>query len=91
MWCLSDGPATVGELDGVLLHEQPTVSTFPQRLHEFVADVRVVGERHFGGGESAHASQGRNPEDRREVVLPSPHVQAIVLHGGRGCHGMAPG
>ena len=86
---LSDRPATVGELDGVLLHEHPTVSAFSKRLHELVADVRVVGQGHFGGGEPAHATQGLQPEDRREVVLPSLHVQAIVLRGGRGRHGMA--
>ena len=89
-WLALDARA-VGLLDRVLLHEHPAVAAVPQRPDELVGDVGVVGQRHLGRREAAHAAERLEPEERREVVLPGPDVQAIVLHRGRGRDGVAPG
>ncbi len=86
----TDRAAVVGALDGVLLHQDPAIAALEESPHELVADVGVVGQSHLGGGESPDPPQGLEPEDGGEVMLPSPHVQAVVLHGSGGRDGVAP-
>ena len=73
-------PAVRGLFDGVLLHQHPLVAAVLERLGEFVGDVRVVGQRHLRGREAAHAGKRLEAEDGGEMVLPSLHMQAVVLH-----------
>ena len=85
------GPlAVLGPLDGVFLDEDPLVTAVLEGLDEFVNCVRVVGQRHFGGREPAHATQRLETEDRREVVLPGGDMQAKVLRRRGGRHGVSP-
>jgi hypothetical protein len=81
----------VGQLDGVLLNQQPPVATVVEGLDERVGHVGVVGQRHLRGREAAHPAERLQAEARREVVLPGAHVQPVVLHRGGGGDGVAPG
>ena len=83
--------AIVRLLDRVLLDQDPLIAAVTQGLDEFVGDVRVVGQGHLAGGEAADPLQGLPAEEGGEVVLPSTHVQPVILHRGGGGDGMAPG
>ena len=87
---MANRAAVLGPLHRVLLHQHPAVAALLERLDELVADVRVVGQGHLGRGEPSHAAEGLEAEDRGEVMLPGPDVQAIILHRRRGGHRMTP-
>ena len=80
----------VERFDGVLLHQQPLVATFLEGLEVVECDIRMVGQVHLRGRETAHPRQRVPAEHGRELLLPGAQVQRQIGHGRRRGHGMAP-
>jgi len=72
----------VGLLDCVLLEQDPLVAAVGERLDELVGHIGLVGKCHLRGREASDPAQGIESEDGGEVVLPGPHVEAVVLDRG---------
>ena len=83
--------AAVGLFHGVLLDQHPLIAAVGQGTDERAGDIRVVGQRHLGGGESPDAPERLKAEDCSEMVLPGAHVQPEILRGRGGGHRVAPG
>ena len=78
-------------LNGVFLNQDPAIATLLESLDELIADIRVVGQSHFGRGESPDSAKCLETKDCGKEMLPGPDMQAVVLNRCRGSYRMSPG
>src|SRR6478735_11017192 len=74
----------------MFLDHHPAETTLLQRAYELVSDIRMVRKRHLRGRKTAHAGERIEAENRREMMLPRPHMQPEILRRSGRRHRVPP-
>ena len=74
----------------MLLDHHPAKTAILQRPHELVCNIRMIWQSHLRGRKTAHATERVEAENRREMMLPGPHMQPKILRRGGRRHRVPP-